>query len=46
VAQRAEAPQHGGDQPAGQRAIALGQRAQPGMGAAAVELVVKRAAAS
>ncbi|MGY4456518.1 hypothetical protein ACVWYI_000478 [Bradyrhizobium sp. LB13.1] len=41
VAERAEPAQHGGDQAPHQRAIAVGKRLQSGMGAAAVELLVK-----
>ena len=45
MAQRAEAAQHRRDQPAGEGAVALGQRREPLMRAAAVELIVERAAA-
>ncbi|MGY2931232.1 hypothetical protein ACVWZ6_000834 [Bradyrhizobium sp. GM6.1] len=41
MAERAEPAQHGGDQAAHQRAVAVGERLQSGMGAAAVELLVK-----
>ncbi len=41
MAQRAEPAQHGRDQPAGQRPVAVRQRSKAGMCAAAVELVVQ-----
>ena len=43
MAERAEPPQDGRHQPPHQRAVAIGQRLQSGMGAGAVELVVERA---
>ena len=43
MAERAEPAQHGRDQAAHQCAVAVGERLQSGMGAAAVELLVKRA---
>ncbi len=43
VAERAEPAQHGGHQAPHQRAVAVGQRLQSGMGTAAVELIVERA---
>jgi hypothetical protein len=42
MAQYAEAAQHGRDQRARQRAVAIGKRAKPGMGSAAVELLIER----
>ncbi|MHC2330714.1 hypothetical protein ACVIW0_000003 [Bradyrhizobium sp. USDA 4454] len=43
MAERAELAQDGRDQPAHQRAIAIGERFQAGMRAGAVELIVERA---
>ena len=43
MAERAEPPQDGRDQPPHQRAVAVGQRFQSGMGAGTVELVVEGA---
>ena len=43
MAERAEPPQNGRHQPPHQRAVAIGERLQSGMGGGAVELVVERA---
>ena len=43
MAERAEPPQDRRDQPPHQRAVAIGERFQSGMGAGAVELVVEGA---
>ena len=42
MAQGAEPPQHGGGQPAHQRAVAVGERGEAGMGAFAGQLLVER----
>ena len=42
MAERAEPAQDGRDQPSHQRAVTVGERFQSGMGAGAVELVIKR----
>ena len=42
VAQGAEPPQHGRDEPAHQRAVAVGERGQAGMGGLAGQLLVER----
>ena len=43
MTERAEPAQDGGDQPAHQRTVAVGERFQPGMRAGALELVVEGA---
>ena len=42
VAQGAEPPQHGGGEPAHQRAVAVGERGEAGMGGLAGQLLVER----
>ena len=44
MTQRAQPPQDGRDQPAHQRAVAVGKTFQSGVGGGAVELLVERAA--
>ena len=46
MAQRAEPAQHGRDQAAHQRAVAVGERGEAGMRARAVELLVERPVAA